>query len=130
MRLKSGKSLHIISRLLREERLKKSYTTTLIILFLNGIHFLKNKHMTTFHKISDIRFDQTFMVLNIDNQTYKINLSEVSHKLEEASDDVRNNFKISPSGYGIHWPQIDEDLSINGLIRQTQTQGASSQKSA
>ena len=28
----------------------------------------------------------------------------------------RNNFEVSPSGYGIHWPLIDEDLSIDGLI--------------
>ena len=26
-------------------------------------------------------------------------------------------FKVSPSGYGIHWPLIDEDLSFNGLIK-------------
>jgi hypothetical protein len=23
---------------------------------------------------------------------------------------------MSPSGYGIHWPLVDEDLSIDGLI--------------
>ncbi|MFI5222153.1 MAG: DUF2442 domain-containing protein, partial [Bacteroidia bacterium] len=30
----------------------------------------------------------------------------------------RGNFEISPSGYGIHWSLIDEDLSINGLIKK------------
>ena len=27
----------------------------------------------------------------------------------------KNQFEIAPSGYGIHWPLIDEDLSIDGL---------------
>jgi hypothetical protein len=31
----------------------------------------------------------------------------------------RENFEISPSGYGIHWPDVDEDLSIDGLIGVT-----------
>ena len=34
----------------------------------------------------------------------------------KASETDRNFFKISPSGYGVHWPSLDEDLSIGGLI--------------
>ncbi len=26
------------------------------------------------------------------------------------------HFEVSPAGYGIHWPEIDEDLSIDALI--------------
>lgn len=26
------------------------------------------------------------------------------------------NFEISPSGYGIHWPELDEDISIRSFI--------------
>ncbi len=26
------------------------------------------------------------------------------------------NFEISPSGYGIHWPDLDEDLSVEGFL--------------
>ncbi|MDP2982675.1 MAG: DUF2442 domain-containing protein [Candidatus Latescibacter sp.] len=25
-------------------------------------------------------------------------------------------YKIQPSGYGIHWPLIDEDIAIDGLL--------------
>lgn len=31
----------------------------------------------------------------------------------------RNNWKIAGGGYGIHWPDIDEDLSTEGLLRGT-----------
>lgn len=26
------------------------------------------------------------------------------------------NFKISPGGYGIHWPDLDEDISIKAFF--------------
>jgi hypothetical protein len=29
----------------------------------------------------------------------------------------RNNLKIAGRGYGIHWPDLDEDLSTEGLLR-------------
>ncbi len=38
-------------------------------------------------------------------------------RLLHASPTQRNNWKISGGGYGIHWPEIDEDLSTEGLLR-------------
>ena len=29
----------------------------------------------------------------------------------------RQNWKLAGGGYGIHWPDIDEDLSTEGLLR-------------
>jgi hypothetical protein len=29
----------------------------------------------------------------------------------------RANFEISGGGYGIHWPDLDEDLSSEGMLR-------------
>jgi Protein of unknown function (DUF2442) len=29
----------------------------------------------------------------------------------------RRNWKIAGGGYGIHWPDLDEDLSTEGLLR-------------
>ncbi|MGA1874120.1 MAG: DUF2442 domain-containing protein [bacterium] len=40
----------------------------------------------------------------------------MSPALKGASERERNTFEISPSGYGIHWPLIDEDISIDGLL--------------
>ncbi|WP_172812344.1 DUF2442 domain-containing protein [Chloroflexus islandicus] len=28
----------------------------------------------------------------------------------------RSNFQISSAGYGIHWPDLDEDIGIEGLL--------------
>lgn len=37
-------------------------------------------------------------------------------KLAKANLTDLKNFEISPCGYGIHWPTIDEDISINAFI--------------
>jgi len=66
--------------------------------------------------ISSVQFEGEFMIIQSGTQTYKWKITEISKKLAMASDEERNNFQISPSGYGIHWPLIDEDLSMNGLL--------------
>jgi hypothetical protein len=38
-------------------------------------------------------------------------------RLLGATDAQRRNWKIAGGGYGIHWPEIDEDLSSEGLLR-------------
>lgn len=38
-------------------------------------------------------------------------------RLLHASPKQRRNWQIAGGGYGIHWPDIDEDLSTEGLLR-------------
>jgi len=38
-------------------------------------------------------------------------------RLLHASREQRENWKIAGGGFGIHWPDIDEDLSTDGLLR-------------
>jgi hypothetical protein len=71
------------------------------------------------YNISSISFVSDFMVITVNNQTIKLKLTDVSEKLAKASEKERNDFKISPSGYGIHWPLLDEDLSINGMLKSS-----------
>ena len=56
------------------------------------------------------------MLLSVDGREYEIDITRHSRRLAEASPAERENFVVSPSGYGIHWPDLDEDLSIDGLI--------------
>ncbi len=56
------------------------------------------------------------MILTVDDQTFKFKLNDISPVLLKSSLEIRNKYEISPSGYGIHWPLIDEDLSIDGLL--------------
>lgn len=37
-------------------------------------------------------------------------------RLANATPEQRNHWEIAGAGYGIHWPDIDEDLSTEGLL--------------
>ncbi len=37
-------------------------------------------------------------------------------RLKKATQAERENLEIGPAGLGIHWPDIDEDLSVAGLL--------------
>lgn len=72
--------------------------------------------MKKYHDVRDLQFQDDEMVVTIDGQKRRFALSEISPVLQKASVEARNMYEISPSGYGIHWPLIDEDLSIDGLL--------------
>jgi hypothetical protein len=72
--------------------------------------------MKKYHDISDFKFENGFLVITIDGDRKRYQLNKISPVLEKASKEERNNFEFSPSGYGIHWPLLDEDISIDGLL--------------
>ncbi len=47
---------------------------------------------------------------------YFLKWEECSLSLSMASDLERQGLRMSPSGYGIHWPLIDEDLAVGPLV--------------
>jgi hypothetical protein len=73
--------------------------------------------MISTHTIQDVSFDKDTMSLKIDGKLIKVALDKISSKLKAANEFQRQFFKVSPSGYGIHWPLIDEDLSVEALIK-------------
>lgn len=38
-------------------------------------------------------------------------------RLLHATEERRKNWEIAGAGYGIHWEEIDQDLSTEGLLR-------------
>src|SRR3989337_2810456 len=39
-----------------------------------------------------------------------------SWRLSEATPEQRSNFEIIGNGQGVHWPDIDEDISAEGML--------------
>ena len=72
--------------------------------------------MSKHYEVSELRFGSDHLVLTIDGQSRRFKLSEVSSALENATDEERDTYEISPSGYGIHWSLLDEDIAIDGLL--------------
>jgi hypothetical protein len=72
--------------------------------------------MDKVHEIDGIAFEQGHLKIRIDGTEYAFALETISRRLLESSQTERETFEVSPSGYGIHWPLLDEDLSIDGLL--------------
>lgn len=56
------------------------------------------------------------MELVVDGRRHVFDATVISPRLAAASAKERNTWKTNGSGYGIHWPLVDEDLSIDGLL--------------
>jgi len=41
---------------------------------------------------------------------------EANKKLKKATEKHRKNIEIICGGTGLHWPDLDEDLSVTGII--------------
>ncbi|WP_321492505.1 DUF2442 domain-containing protein [uncultured Desulfobacter sp.] len=72
--------------------------------------------MDLYHNICEVRFEGNQFILKVDGKVMSFYLETISSALHNASKIERETFEISPSGYGIHWPLIDEDISIDGLL--------------
>ena len=53
----------------------------------------------------------------MENGSVSIPWEKCSERLARATLAERSRAELSPSGYGIHWPLIDEDLAIGPLLR-------------
>ncbi len=71
--------------------------------------------MPEVHDIQKLSFEDGRMRLQVDGREYTFDLADISTSLLRASPEERMRYEISPSGYGIHWLIIDEDLSVDGL---------------
>jgi hypothetical protein len=51
----------------------------------------------------------------MDGRTISVPLAW-SWRLSEATPAQRNRFEIIGDGHGVHWPEVDEDLSVEGML--------------
>jgi len=57
------------------------------------------------------------LIVVLADRRLRIPWGRCSKRLASATDLQRTTAELSPGGYGIHWPLIDEDLSVPGLVR-------------
>lgn len=66
--------------------------------------------------IQDVRVtEDTITAYLIDGRTISVPLAW-SWRLSEATPKQRANFEIIGDGEGVHWPDIDEDISAEGML--------------
>lgn len=65
---------------------------------------------------TDVRCEGGRLIVDLDDgRTIALPL-EWYPRLNESSDDERKTWELIGGGEGIHWPDIDEDLSVEQLI--------------
>jgi hypothetical protein len=68
-------------------------------------------------RVKDVRFtEDTIAVDLMDGRTIIVPLAWYP-RLFNAASEQRRNWRINGAGYGIHWPDLDEDLSTEGFLR-------------
>jgi hypothetical protein len=72
---------------------------------------------TADERVADVRFDEDRLVVDLmDGRTIAVPLAWYP-RLFDATPEQRSIWRIAGAGYAIHWPEIDEDLSTEGLLR-------------
>ena len=68
-------------------------------------------------RVVDVKFSKDTLSVSLrDRRTITVPLAWYP-RLFNATLAQRNNWRVSGGGYGIHWPEIDEDLSTEGMLR-------------
>ena len=76
--------------------------------------------MSKIHEVEEVKVTNTHLYLTVDRQPYRIKWADCSTKLSKTTPDRRSYIDVSPSGYGLHWPLLDEDLAITPLLRHAE----------
>ncbi len=64
-----------------------------------------------------VNFDETYMYVHLtDGRTVVVPVNTY-RRLREATPEQRNRWELIGRGTGIHWEDVDEDLSVSGLVR-------------
>ncbi|MFL6306605.1 MAG: DUF2442 domain-containing protein [Candidatus Sulfotelmatobacter sp.] len=78
---------------------------------------MSSSAITADERVLDVEFnDDAFSVSLRDGRILSVPLAWYP-RLLNATPAQRRNWKIAGGGYGIHWPDIDEDVSTEGLLR-------------
>ena len=59
--------------------------------------------------------DETITAELADGRTISVPLAW-SWRLSDATPEQRANWRLIGSGEGIHWPDVDEDISVRGML--------------
>ncbi len=62
--------------------------------------------------------DDAITAVLTDGRTISVPLSW-SWRLSEATPEQRGNVRLTGGGEGAHWPDVDEDISVRGMLHGT-----------
>jgi hypothetical protein len=79
-------------------------------------------------RVRDVRLSEDTLTVDLmDGRTISVPLVWYP-RLLNGTPKQRLNWKVCAAGYGIHWPDLDEDLSTEGLLRGAPAPEASARR--
>ena len=67
-------------------------------------------------RLLDVQITEDEIIAHlVDGRTISVPLAW-SWRLSEATPDQRERFEIIGDGQGVRWPEIDEDISVEGML--------------
>ena len=75
-------------------------------------------------RVRNVRFkDDALIVELLDGRTISAPLAWYP-RLLSATPEQRANWRLAGGGFGIHWPDVDEDVTTEGLLKGAPAPGA------
>lgn len=65
-----------------------------------------------FHKDLDL------MLIVLNNKKVLTRKLSSSERFKNATSDQLSNYRLISNGVGVHWPDLDEDLSLKGFLKE------------
>ena len=67
-------------------------------------------------RVHSLRFEEDALVVQlVDGRVVSVPLTWYP-RLYHGKPSERNNYRLIGSGLGIHWPDLEEDISVSGLL--------------
>lgn len=66
---------------------------------------------------ADVRFEGGMLRVRLSDSREVAAPVEWFPRLRDATDEERSNWRLIGRGVGIHWDDLDEDISVEGLLR-------------
>lgn len=74
-------------------------------------------HPNPGERVRGVQFTEDTLAVDLaDGRTIIVPLAWYP-RLLDATMEQRSRWRIAGAGFGIHWPELDEDLSTEGLLR-------------
>ncbi len=76
--------------------------------------------------ISAVKLDPTAIDVSVTDDALRVTLADGREltaplewfpRLRDATPAQRSNWRLIGRGQGMHWPELDEDISVAGLLR-------------
>src|SRR5438477_12581543 len=79
---------------------------------MNGMNSVE---VTLARVLNIVVTDETLSVDLEDGRTVSVPIGWYP-RLAYGTDSERSNFEISGAGHGVHWPELDEDIGVEGVL--------------